>query len=316
VYRQFPSASAAQLWHECRRNVVLLPGMMLFIGLPLLALNCHAVLNPSSDRTMLFGSISVTPAAMSLLMWVFVPMMLATSLGQGLGKFDVWGKDTMPAFFAIRPLTTTRYVVLKLVAAAISAIVCWAIISVFLAVWALIETSQLNTQESIVRSAFANLTPQRAAIAVAAGLGIVAVTWRVIATGMWPTLAGRKSVSTGVALASWGLLVVAAIAGSWVYRHPEIQPRLVTALPWVLSAWLLMKLGTAAATGFWLRKLGLVDTRTVAKCVVAWCAFVAGLFCGLSQVVPPSWLMAGIIMFVPLARIAVAPLALNLNRHR
>ena len=117
--RQFPSASAAQLWHEFRRNVVFLPAMMAFIGLPLLALNCFAVLNPTSDRTMLFGTVAVTPATMSLLIWIFVPLMLATSLGQGMGKFDMWGKETMPSFFAIRPMSTTRYVVLKMIAVAI-----------------------------------------------------------------------------------------------------------------------------------------------------------------------------------------------------
>ena len=117
--RQFPSASTAQLWHECRRNAVFLPAMMAFIGLPLLALNCHAVLNPSSDRTMLFGTVTVTPAAMSLMIWIFVPLMLATSLGQGMGKFDMWGKETMPSFFAIRPMSTSHYVVLKMIAVAI-----------------------------------------------------------------------------------------------------------------------------------------------------------------------------------------------------
>jgi hypothetical protein len=243
--------------------------------------------------------------------------MLATSLGQGLGKFDVWGKDTMPSFFAIRPMSTTRYVALKLVAAAISAIVCWAIIWLFLAIWALVETSSLNSQESIVRAAFAKLSPLRAAIAVAAVIGIVAVTWRVIATGMWPSLTGRKWVSTGVALASWGWLVVAAIVGSWIYRHPEVQPWLVSALPWLLGVWLLLKFGAAAAAGFWLHKLGLIEARTTAKCLAGWCAVVAGLCVGVSQVVPPGWIMeAAVIMFVPLARIAIAPLALHLNRHR
>jgi hypothetical protein len=317
IYRRFPSASAAQLWHECRRNVVLLPGMMLFIGLPLLVLNCHAVLNPSSDRTMLFGTVTVTPATMSLVIWIFVPLMLATSLGQGLGKFDVWGKETMPAFFAIRPISTSRYVVLKLIAAAISAIVCWAIIWVFMAVWALVETSSLNTEESIVRAAYEHLTARQAAISVAVVLGLVAVTWRVIVTGLWPTLAGRKLISNGIGIASWSLLVVAAIVGSWVYRHPEVQARLIRGLPWVLGAMLVLKLCASAGAIYWLRRLGLVESGTLARSLAVWCFVAVGLFFGLSQVASPSWLLvACIIMFVPLARIAVAPLALYLNRHR
>jgi hypothetical protein len=315
--RQFPSASAAQLWHEFRRNAVFLPAMMAFIGLPLLALNCFAVLNPTSDRTMLFGTISVTPATMSLLIWIFVPLMLASSLGQGLGKFDMWGKETMPSFFAIRPMSTTRYVVLKMIAVAASAFFSWAILWFFLALWAFVEASSLNSHESIVRAALANSSSRQAAIAVIGLIGLVAVTWRAIATGIWPTLTGRKSVATSIAFASWGSLVVAAIVGSWVYRHPEIQARLEGTLPGLVSVLLLLKFAAAAAVGFWLRKLGMVESGTAAKCLAGWCAVVVGLLLGLSQVVQPNWLMAGwVVLLVPLARMAVAPLALHLNRHR
>jgi hypothetical protein len=317
LYRQFPSASAAQVWHECRRNVVFLPAMIAFIGLPLLALNCHAVLNPAANRTLLFGTLSVTPAQMSLGIWIVVPLMLAMSMGQGLGKFDLWGKDTMLSFFAIRPMTTTRYVVIKLIAAAISALVCWTVVWAFLSIWALVEASSLNTKESVVRAAITNLTPRHGAMAIAGLAGLVAVTWRVIATGMWPSLAGRKSVSTGTAVASWGLLVVAAIVGSWIYRHPEVHPWLLSALPWVLGVLLLLKLSAAAGAMYWLHRLRLIERRIVAKSLVVWCAVVVGLFTGLSQWIPPSWLMAAwIVFFVPLARIAVAPLALHMNRHR
>ena len=76
---------------------------------------------------------------------------------------------------------------------------------------------------------------------------------------MWPTLTGRKSVANGIAFASWALLVVAAIVGSWIYRHPEVQPWLVSVVPWMLGVLLLLKLGAAAAAGFWLHKLGLVE---------------------------------------------------------
>ena len=223
----------------------------------------------------------------------------------------------MPSFFAIRPMSTTRYVVLKMIAVATSAIVSWAMLWFFLALWAFIEASSLNSQESIVRAALANSSSRQAAIAVVGLIGLVAVTWRAIATGMWPTLTGRKSVANGIAFASWALLVVAAIVGSWVYRHPEVQPRLVNVVPWLLAVLLLLKLGAAAAAGFWLHKLGLVESRTAAKCLAGWCAVVVGLLLGISQMVQPNWLMAAwVVLLVPLARIAVAPLALHLNRHR
>jgi hypothetical protein len=315
--RTFPSASSAQLWHECRRNVVFLPAMIAIVGVPLLALNCHTVLNPTADRTMLFGSISVTPAVMSLLIWVFVPLMLATSLGQSLGKFDIWGKEGMPSFFAIRPMTTARFVAIKLVAAAISVIVCWAIICSYLFVWALVEASPLNARQSIVRAALADFAPRQMSIVLLGVVGIVVVTWRVVAIGLWPALIGRKLVSNAIAVSSWILLVVAGIVGSWIYRHPEVQPRLVSAIPWIVAVLLLLKISAAAGATFWLHKLDLIDPRASARCLAWWCAAVVATLLCLNLLVPLNWLLtAWVVMLIPLARIAIAPLALHMNRHR
>jgi hypothetical protein len=291
--------------------------MIAIVGVPLLALNCHTVLNPTADRTMLFGSISVTPAVMSLMIWVFVPLMLATSLGQSLGKFDIWGKEGMPSFFAIRPMTTARFVAIKLVAAAISVVVCWAIICSYLFVWALVEASPLNARQSIVRAALIDVAPRHVAIALAGVVGIVVVTWRVVAIGLWPALIGRKLVSNAIAVSSWILLVVAGIVGSWIYRHPEVQPRLVSAIPWIMAVLLLLKISAAAGATFWLHKLDLIDPRASAKCFAWWCAAVVATLLCLNLLVPLSWLLtAWVVVLIPLARIAIAPLALHSNRHR
>jgi hypothetical protein len=315
--RPFPTATAAQLWHECRRNAVFLPAMVAFVGLPMLALSCLSVLNPESDRTLLFGSIAVTPATMSLLFWLAVPLMFATSFGQALGKFDFWGKDQLPSFFAIRPLTTTRFVVVKLVAAAISALACCAILWLLVLIWAALEASPLNSRESLVRTAFAHLSPRNAAFAIGVMLGCLALLWRTIVTGMWISLAGRKGMSMAAAITSWISLTIAVVVGSWVYRHSEIQPRLMAALPWLLACLVIVKLCGAAGGMAALYRLHLAPARMLAIILLTWLTAATAILAGIRLVSPLNWQIVGVVLLiVPLIRIAISPVALYFNRHR
>jgi hypothetical protein len=316
-WRGFSSPTMAQFWHECRRNVLVSPAMAVFIGLPLLALNCHTVLNPSSDRTLLFGGLPISPAAMCLVIWIAVPLLLATTLGQGMGKFDVWGKDTMPSFFAIRPMTTVRFVALKLVAAAVSVIAGWAIVGLLNAVWALIEISPLNANESLVRAAWENLTLRGATVAVLAAAAVVAITWRLVVIGMWPSLSGRKGVPITISIASLAWLGLAGFFASWVYKHPEVHPRLLGLTTTVVGVLLAAKFAVSAWAICRLHQLQLITVRATTKLLAAWFAVFIAILAGLSQLVSPNWLMVGCVaLMLPVARIAFAPLALHWNRHR
>ena len=313
----FRSAAVAQLWHECRRNASYLPAMMVFLGLPLLVLNCVAILNPESNRTLLFGSVAISPAAMSLLVWVAIPMLLSISLGPGLGKFDFWGQDAIQAFFAVRPMTTPQFIVLKLIAAAFSAFVCWACIFLFVTLWALVEASPLNPHASLVRSSLADVTPRGAAVACLVLVGLVVATWRTIVVGMWPSLFGRKWLSIALGVVMFGQLSAAVLAAGWVYRHPEVQTRAAAAVPWVLAGLLVLKLcGTAGALAT-LHKLRAIEPRTIALILSCWLIAALGILAAVSCVLPLGWqLAAAIALFVPLVRILAAPIALTFNRHR
>jgi hypothetical protein len=315
--RPFRSAATAQIWHECRRNAIYLPAMMAFLGLPLLVLNCVAVLNPESNRTMLFGSVAVSPAAMSLLVWIAIPLLLSTAQGPGLGKFDLWGTDAIPAFFAVRPMTTMQFIVLKLLAAAASACACWAFIGLFVAIWALIEGSPLNPHASLVRSALANLTPHRAAIAFMVLVGLILATWRTIVVGIWSSLFGRKWLSITVGIAMFGQLTAAVLAAGWVYRRPELQTHAAEVVPWMLGGLLVLKLGGAAGALATLQKLRAIELRTTALILSCWLIATLGILAAVSCALPLNWqLAAAIALFVPLVRILVAPIALTFNRHR
>jgi hypothetical protein len=169
----------------------------------------------------------------------------------------------------------------------------------------------------MVRSTVTELTPRRTAIACLVMIGFLAATWRTIVIGMWPTLAGRKWLSMTIGVATFGQLTVAVLAGGWIYRHPEVQSRLLSAVPWLLGCVLMLKLCGVAGALAALRKLGQLDTRTTVIVLGGWLAVAAAVFAALSYFAPVTWqLVAGVMLFLPLVRILVAPLALYLNRHR
>jgi hypothetical protein len=315
--RPFRSPAAAQLWHEWRRNGSFLPAMIAFIGVPMLALNCKVALDAQADRTLMIGSVSVSTPLLSLLMSVGVLLMLAATIGAGLGKLDLWGKEAMPSFFATRPMTTPHFIWIKFAAAAMSAFASTAILLVLLAAWAGVEISWLNPRESVVRGAVGVLTWRKAAITAVAIIGIVAITWRGIAIGLWPSLAGRKWISVVIGVFFTGAMTLAIIAGSWIYSHPEVHSDCLALLPWLLGVLVTVKACAAAGISHSLTKHRLIESRTLAFLLLGWAAGVAVIFAGVWCFVPLNWpVVAGAILLIPFSRLAIAPAALHWNRHR
>jgi hypothetical protein len=134
---------------------------------------------------------------------------------------------------------------------------------------------------------------------------------------MWPSLAGRKFVSTAAALVCWIAITAAVVVGSWIYRHPEVQPRLLPALPWLLGSLVVLKLCGAATVMAILANLRLVRWQTLSLISMGSFVIWAGLVAAASHVTPMHWeLAAGVALLLPVVRIAVAPVALHMNRHR
>ncbi|HJQ78566.1 MAG TPA: hypothetical protein VJ828_01355 [Lacipirellulaceae bacterium] len=313
----FRSPAAAQLWHEWRRNACFLPAMLGMIGIPMLALNCQTIFNDQSRQTLLFGSVSVSTPAMTLLLWVGITLMLSATIGGSMGKFDLWGKEIMPSFFAVRPITNAKLINLKLVAAAMSAIASAAILLLMFGIWAAVETSPLNPRESVVRAMMGELTWRNTALACTAVLALIVIIWRGIAIGMLPSLTGRKWINVVIGVLITGAMTLAVIAGSWIYRNPVTRSDYLTALPWLLGVLVGAKACTAAATARVLTKNRLMDSQALACLLASWAASVATILAEIWYFGPLSWPVAGgVILLVPFSRLAIAPAALHWNRHR
>jgi hypothetical protein len=314
---RFRSSFAAHLWAECRRNAILLPMMFAFVASPVMLIVIGSVLSPRSRDVFIVGSIGLTPSAFGLVVLMGFLVMYCGLYGPGMGKFDVWGKDQIPAFFAIRPMTTPRYVIVKMTAAIIGGLAVWAMMLLLLVVWALLEASSWNPRPSIVRAALANATHRDLAMIAAVPLGLLALSFREMLTGMWSALTGRKWLATILGFAMTTLIAVMGALGGWLYKHPERQPELMECVPWLLGVALLVKLIVTGRIVSTIRKYRILSTDVLLRCGAMWLGGCVVLFLLGAFFIPPSFtLAAGAMVMMPLARIVAAPLALHYNRHR
>ena len=104
-------------------------------------------------------------------------------------------------------------------------------------------------------------------------------------------------------------------------NHPELGPRLLRALPYAMVGLVLLKL----AAGSWAldrcRRRHLIQTGTMVKIGLAWLLAAFGSWALLCLLLDAGLrsameMLTGILLFLPLARPALAPLAMDWNRHR
>ena len=232
----FRSPFAALMWHECRRNVPSLPIMLALVGVPMLPLLCLPIFSRGDNPGLMIGSATISPSMLGLGLFIFFPFMISLMSGAAFGKLDCWGKAQMSSFFATRPIATTNFVTAKIVAAAIVAIICWAIVLSLFAIWAGLEASTLNQHESLIRSLLSQATPRSIAAVLLGVFALVFFTWRNLASGMWLVLCGRKWVANLIGFGSLGLMCVGGLVPWWIVRHPEIHPQALAFAPWLCGS--------------------------------------------------------------------------------
>ena len=313
----FRSPSAAQLWYDCRRNAIVLPMMFSFVSLPMLVLILPPLFGGDASKSLMFGSTVLSPSMLGLLMLIGAFVMFSGLYGPGVGKFDIWSKEQMPSFFAVRPMATPRFVFIKMIVAGFSALGAWCQLMALLALWAIVEASPWNPRESVVRSALAGATPWEVAVCIAAPLVLLMMSWRGLVVGMWPSLVGRKWFAVTMGVLAMAITALAGGVGYWTYSHRQWWPDLLKYVPWLLAAIVAIKLITAASIFRALTDGEILPPRTIAFWLAVWVSGCIGLIAVASCFVELTpMLAASIVLAVPLARIAAAPMALYFNRHR
>lgn len=310
--RPFASADAAQLWYEWRRNGTLFvqfAACQVALGW-LLAVPGPFLFHVEDKPLFLIGYV-LTAAP---LMGMFV--------GSGMGKYDLrTANQQFPSFLAARPLATTAFVAAKLRMAALSALVGCAL-GILAALACLPAHGNADLILRLWHDCLASYPPYKAwTLLLLAPAILFLLTWKNLTAGMWVGLMGRWWVDIIVGMGWLILLALFGMAGTWFYFNPPYREYLWRALPSLAGLAILVKAAAAVWVVRVLRRHGMVRMSTLAWVVALWFAAVGSLY-GLAQLflppgfATPSWLLVGCLFSVPFTDFALAPLALEWNRHR
>jgi hypothetical protein len=224
-------------------------------------------------------------------------------------------------FLATRPFPSAAWVALKWKAAGLCTLTLWVLP-------ALVVGFVLSRPESAAEVTHAwgllvqAVPPWKAAVVVALAVaGLLALTWRGMVANLWMILAGRTWVAGATVTVSLVLLMGLALAGILISQHPETWGPLRRLAWWLAPVAVALKLLLAGWALRALHRRRLAAPRVLVGWLAVWLFVVFALFAAFAWLLPPG--LAGgagcafaAVLLVPLARLALAPLALDWNRHR
>lgn len=306
--RPFASALRAQVWYEWRLRG---RGYVVTVAAVVAVLAAVALLLEHRSSRANFG-----------LVFLFIPPLIAGLWGSVMGSPGESIRSTaLTAFAATRPLDNAAMVRAKFRAATLTAAAAWAFVLLTTAAW-LSLTDGYDKLSQVWEGAVERRGVEYATgFCVLFGAVLVLGTWRALVANLWVGLAGRTWM---VPAHSFVVSVLAfQLLAEWVLwdSDPVRREKLRVWLPRVMVA----TVGVKVLVTAWLLWVGVrrgqVKPAAAGKLFVAWALAAAGLFAALAWVVPPSLvtvygLALAVALFLPLARLAGAPLALAWNRHR
>lgn len=312
--KKFASAFHAQFWLEWQRQGWLLPGLS--GGITCLILPLLWVIQKELDP--LDQGLAFQPMLGILL----VPLLFSGMLGSALARFDrLQPVGPLPVYIAVRPMTNGGFVIAKLAMALASSVLTWMITLGIGCAWLVF----LHWGQHLTLPA--SLTPYEMATGVIGMVPMVLLailfTWKSLVGGSAAGLTGRRWVVLLYTCWKMGILIGLTALLIALKFHENLMGELLPWLPVFLWFCLILKLAvsTVAFVAGWRRHattLGAIGWITG-----GWLAgglFVAGyggLIC-LALHRPELWLRVALggFLVLPLAELAIAPLALAWNRHR
>jgi hypothetical protein len=311
----FRSASAAMLWVELRRNLILAPLISLIAPVLILMLSIFHPAHPSSASIDIGGKM-ISSTMMMAIIFVGSPLACGLMLNGTLAKFDTWLPHlTVPNFLAVRPATAAQIVAVKFRSVAIATAVTWLATYLLLIAWALLPWSYAPHQ-SVAHWTLVHFQVRYLLWGLIAAAALPLICWKLAIQSLWVYLYGRRWLVNLVAfgtIALWLAFGVLFEEASWRAIEPFV--------PWIALAFVLAKGVIAIVIVRALRDRQLLSPRRLAGGSALWLLIAAALWIALRAALPaPSpgpWLLAAaVIWFVPANRLLLAPLALHLNRHR
>lgn len=300
--KRFSSPAQAQLWFEWRRFARTLCFMVAaLVVLPVMTLLTQVAVGgaPLEHNTLYaFG--------VALMTWlVAVPLLIHFLSSMSPDR-------THQSFLMVRPMTDGGMAMTVLKAAAISTAISW------VAVFAALGAMHLLGDFRAVERSVSVLPECRAAIVI----GLIFLTWRVVAVNFCFTRSGNQW------LANVPILALLALIGGGIILSAVLQSdywqdalsRFVPFIPSLLACLVAMKLLLAFLAFRVCLKRRLLAPSALAGYLTVWILLVAVLLT-LVLILPhphKEWILPlslGVVLLVPLARIAFCPIALAHSRH-
>jgi hypothetical protein len=306
----FSSALRAQAWYEWRLRGIGFPLLVFFVIAALMVL---ALVLTRSSHTLTNYSV----------LFLVLPVIFAGMFGSFTGTTGEVTRSlfVLPGFAATRPVSNTAFVMAKLWAAGMAAVVTWVMVLGLTLGWLLFTGGTQDLQDLWDFGVSDYGVARTAGFCVFFAFGPILIIWRLLIGNLWVGLAGRVWVwavqSIVVVLLGLGVLYELVM---WNY-DPARRDRIITALPLLACIAVVVKL----VVGMWLLRVlvrrGEIAVGSAWLIVCIWFAVAAALFGLLAwlnqqEFVSTHNLALGVMLFLPLTRLALAPLALAWNRHR
>lgn len=306
----FASAMGAQIWFEWRRHGLALPFLV------------PAVL-PMLWVPLWLGENDVLSLWKALLFALLIPPFAASMAGTTLSESHPKARDYygLPPFTAGRPMTCGALIEAKLEMAALSTLTAWGVVALLVAC-VLVFSGNLGVVAGWWDAALQQVPAWKAAGLLALALaGLILLTWKQFVENLLIGLTGHAWVINGFIVGVTTSFVVSSLVGLWIYHHPEYHEPLLRAVPWVMAAAAGLKLAAAGWAVRALHRRRLLSPITLGRLLALWSLSVLGLIALLTWLLPAPvlsvfYVVFGVVLFVPLARLLAAPLALAWNRHR
>jgi hypothetical protein len=326
THRPFSSPGWAQLWFEWRLHGLGFPMTMAGFSIlvfPLMpwfaaAIDTSDQIAPSLRQEI--GGLWLAAAGQLLLF----PLYLALCIGPQMGKLS--GKSfVLSSFLATRPVSVAMLVRAKLAMAVCSTLAGWGALILGVLYWLTLSGHGAEAVQQF------EAMRQRHAAGVFWGwlmlfvVSAILLTWVLMVHEMWIGLTGRSR-----AIGAWNFVKIGILAGlaglgfwfwGWLAKGPEFWFLLEHMLPWLTGAAVILKALAAVLSLSALKRRRLVSSGVLWGMPAIWLALAAGLFAALYALLPDNWfsipgVVLGIVLLLPLTRLALAPWALAWNRHR
>jgi hypothetical protein len=308
------SPEAALFWIEWRRFGFVLPAGVLVTMTLILTL-----------------TIRFTDGDAKATMWAetwlaLMPILLAVPIGMGFGKPDFWSLDlSLPAFVAARPVSGGQLLGAKMKAAALSTLLAWAAVLLVapLCIYLYLDTEHWREAWEVSGILYSKFSQW--ALPVLGLVMAMLLTWRLLIGSIWLGYSGRPGFYYSLVAIGMAGLLTALYFLVWWAEYPRSRDKMIVStlpwLPWLLAAYLTVKVWAAARCADQLHRRRLISTRHIGLFVCIWLAATSCILFRAWLLSPRiEWLrctlLLGALCVIPVARIAAAPITIAWNRHR